>query len=62
MVKKHINKLLNKPFIMTNLATILIIVVFLILLFFILNKLYFKKEKYRIKNILYKIPLFRNFF
>lgn len=62
MVKKHINKLLNKPFIMTNLSTILIIVIFLILLYILLNKLYLKEEKYSIKKLLYKIPLFRNFF
>ena len=62
MVKKYINNLLNKPFIMTNLATILIIVIFVILLYVLLNKLYLKKEKYKIKNILYKIPLFRNLF
>ena len=62
MVKKYINNLLNKPFIMTNLATILIIVIFFILLYILLNRLYLKEEKYSIKKLLYKIPLFRNFF
>jgi type II secretory pathway component PulF len=62
MLKKQINNLLNKPFIMTHLATILIIIVFIILLFTLLNSLYLKKEKRKIKDMLYKIPLFRKLF
>jgi len=62
MIKKQINNLFTKPFIMTKLATIIIITIFIILLFILLNTLYFKKEEYNIKNILYKNNLFRKLF